>query len=122
WEARLMASARTFDDLLVISPQNSARDPHARTQAWRSWESWITFGLILFVQLPVVGSLQSSEWVPEMPNLMVPALVGLLLAWTVGHSRLSGIASAGLASVVGVVLVGGMVMHTMVLEDPTSSG
>ena len=118
----MASSAPTFDELLINTPQNAAADPNARTSAWRSWESWLTFGLIVFVQLPVVGSLQSSEWVREMPNLMIPALVGLLLAWTVGHSRLSGLVSAATAVVVGVVLVGGMVMHTMVLADPTSSG
>lgn len=118
----MASSAPTFDELLINTPQNAAADGDARGSAWRSWESWLTFGLIVFVQLPVVGSLQSSEWVREMPNLMIPALIGLLLAWTVGHSRLSGLASAGIAIVTGVVVVGGMVMHTMVLADPTSSG
>jgi len=117
-----VTAARTFDDLLVITPQNTVGDPDARPQAWRSWESWLTFGLVVFVQLPVVGSLQSSEWVREMPNLMVPALIGLVLAWMVGHSRLGGLASAGIAVVAGLVVVGGMVMHTMELASPASSG
>lgn len=118
----MASSASTFDELLINTPQNAEVDPDARGSAWRSWESWLTFGLVVFVQLPVVGSLQSSQWVSEMPNLMLPAIIGLLLAWTVGHSRLSGLVSAVISAVVGAVLVGGMVMHTMVLADPTSSG
>ena len=117
-----MTSARTFDDILVVTPQNVVADPDRRDQAWRSWESWMTFGLVVFVQLPVVGSLQSSDWVREMPNLMVPALIGLVLAWTLGHSRLSGLVSAGIAVLAGMVVVGGMVMHTMILASPASSG
>ncbi len=117
-----MTAARTFDDILVMTPQNTVGDPGARDQAWRSWESWLTFGLIVFVQLPVVGSLQSSDWVNEMPNLMVPALIGLFVAWTVGHSRLNGLASAGVGVVTGLVVVGSMVMHTMELASPASSG
>lgn len=117
-----MTSARTFDDILVVTPQNAVTDPDRREQAWRSWESWLTFGLVVFVQLPVVGSLQSSDWVREMPNLMVPALVGLTLAWTLGHSRLSGLVSAGVAVVTGMVVVGAMVMDTMILASPASSG
>ena len=117
-----MTSARTFDDILVVTPQNAVSDPGRRDQAWRSWESWLTFGLVVFVQLPVVGSLQSSDWVREMPNLMIPALIGLVLAWTLGHSRLSGLVSAGIAVLTGTVVVGGMVMHTMILASPASSG
>ncbi len=117
----MAASAPTFEQLLARTPQNEVA-PEVRTSAWRSWESWITFGLVVFVQLPVVGSLQSSEWVREMPNLMVPAMAGLVLAWTVGHSRLGGIASAALAALMGAVLVVGMVMHTMILTLPTSAG
>ena len=113
-----MTSARTFDDILVVTPQNVVADPDRRDQAWRSWESWMTFGLVVLVQLPVVGSLQSSDWVREMPNLMVPALIGLVLAWTLGHSRLSGLVSAGIAVLAGMVVVGGMVMHTMILASP----
>ncbi|MGE3961036.1 MAG: DUF3488 and DUF4129 domain-containing transglutaminase family protein [Dehalococcoidia bacterium] len=117
-----MASAPTFEQILARTPQNAPAAPDERAPAWRSWESWVTFALVVFVQLPVVGSLQSSEWVREMPNLMVPALTGLLLAWTVGHSRLGGLASAAIAVATGAVLVVGMVMHTMVLALPTSSG
>ena len=116
-----MASAPTFDQLLARTPQNEVA-PETRASAWRSWESWITFALIVFVQLPVVGSLQASEWVREMPNLMIPALAGLLLAWTVGHSRLGGLASAAIAVVAVAALVVGMVMHTMILALPTSAG
>ena len=34
-----MTSARTFDDILVVTPQNVVTDPYRRDQAWRSWES-----------------------------------------------------------------------------------
>lgn len=118
----MATSAPTFEQLLERTPQNAPAAPDERTPAWRTWESWLTFALVLFVQFPVVGSLQSSNWVNEMPNLMIPALVGLLLAWMLGHSRLSGLLSTGVAVVVGSTLVTGMVMHTMALALPTSSG
>lgn len=116
-----MATAPTFEQLLS---RPSQAEPHEvePERAWRSWESWVTFALVLFVQLPVVGSLQSSEWVDEMPNLMFPALAGLLLAWTLGHSRLRGLTAAGIGALTGVVLVTVLVMQTMQLADPTSSG
>ena len=110
----------------AVEPHISAGHPDEDVSEghhdWRAWESWVTLTLILLVQLPVVGSLQSSHWVSEMPSLMAPAAVGLAAAWILGHTRLpAGVALvAGLA--VGALTVIALVMHTMELVDPAASG
>ncbi|MEX2374927.1 MAG: hypothetical protein WD942_04970, partial [Dehalococcoidia bacterium] len=120
-----MASAtpsfeRYFDQTPVGSTDQSTlpRD----VVPWNSWEAWITLALVTFVQLPVVGSLQSSNWVGEMPSLIVPALVGMMAAWVFGYTQLSRLAIAAGTLVVGFLTVTGLVLHTMVLIDPEASG
>lgn len=117
-----MATAPTFDDLLARTPEQHRPARVEPDRDWRSWESWVTLAIVIFVQMPVVGSLQSANWVDEMPNLMLPALVGLALAWALGHTRLSTLVATAAAAAIGAVLVTVMVMQTMVLADPTSSG
>ncbi len=93
-----------------------------RERTWRSWESWLTLSLVILVQLPVVGSLQTSDWVSEMPSLLAPAAAGLTAAWVLGHMRLNGgmAALAGLG--VGAVTTVALVLQTMVLADPEATG
>ncbi len=110
-------AARPFDEVFVTPPSSTA-PVEERTPWWASWEHWLTLSLVAFAQLPVVGSLQSSNWVREMPSLMGPALVGLLAAWLLGHSRLPGAVAAVLATITGAVSTVLLVMQTMVLADP----
>lgn len=115
-----MALAQGIEAFVQHSHESPA--PEEDVRDWRSWESWVTLTLILLVQLPVVGSLQSSNWVSEMPSLMAPAAIGLAAAWMLSHTRLPGGLSALAGVAVGVVAVVGLVMHTMELVDPTATG
>ena len=84
----------------------------------RSLEEWITFGLIVLVQFPVVSSLESTNWVDEMPSLLVASMFALIGAWVLTHTRWSGryVGLGGLA--IGVAVTTALVMHTMRLADP----
>jgi len=103
-------------------PTRPAAPPSPTLHAWNSWESWLTLSLVVLVQLPVIGSLQTSEWVAEMPSLLAPAAAGLTTAWVLGHSRVSGVLAALLALVVGALTTVVLVLQTMVLADPESAG
>lgn len=103
-------------------PARPPVEPARTLHSWSSWESWLTLSLVMLVQLPVVGSLQTSEWVSEMPSLLAPAAVGLTTAWVLGHSRVQGALAAVLALIVGAVTTIGLVLQTMVLADPESAG
>lgn len=117
-----MTQAISFERYFDSPQPVRATEAEAERESWRSWESWLTLTLVILVQLPVVGSLQSSNWVDEMPSLMAPASAGLLTAWVLGHTRLRGLFAALLAVVVGVVSTTSLVMQTMVLADPLASG
>jgi transglutaminase-like putative cysteine protease len=111
----------SFDELFKTAtrPVERHERPLREEGAWyTSWEEWLTFSLVLFVLVPVIGSLQSAQWVSEMPSLLATAGIGVTIGWLMAHSRLNaGLAAlAALGFGVGVVLV--LVMHTMRLADP----
>lgn len=115
-----MAANPSLDDVFLTTgrPRRSVNADEHQRGWWWSWEEWLTLSLVMLVQLPVVGSLQSANWVRELPSLMGPALVGLAAAWLLGHSRLSGLIVAGVTAVVGVISTLLLVMQTMELTDP----
>ncbi len=113
----------SFDRYFERRPESSSpTETRPDLHAWNSWESWLTLSLVILVQLPVIGSLQTSEWVDEMPSLMAPAAVGLGAAWVLGHARLPGVVSALVGLLVGAVTTIALVLRTMVLADPEASG
>jgi transglutaminase-like putative cysteine protease len=83
-----------------------------------SWEAWLTFVLIGLVQLPVVSSLESAEWVDEMPSLVTASLIGATSGWLLANLpwRVAGLHLVGLG--IGIAIVLGEVLHTMRLADP----
>ena len=118
----MATSATTFEQYFEQTPTPTLQ-PHANdVMPWNSWEAWVTLTLVILVQLPVAGSLQSSNWVDEMPSLVVPALAGMTAAWIVGHMTLSRLAGFAATVVAGAITVASLVMHTMVLLDQTASG
>ncbi|RLT38727.1 MAG: hypothetical protein DWI58_14570, partial [Chloroflexi bacterium] len=109
-------SVRALDD--YFAPATRAND-HKEQPWWLSWEEWLTFTLLLFLMVPVVGSLQSADWVDEMPSLVAIALWGLVIGWVIAKSPLPGWASAalGMAAAITVTLV--LVLRTLLLVDTT---
>ncbi|MQC47589.1 MAG: DUF4129 domain-containing protein [Chloroflexi bacterium] len=120
----MTSATSSFERYFDHTPAGSADESASPRDVvpWNSWEAWVTLVIVIFVQLPVVGSLQSSNWVDEMPSLIVPALVGMVAAWVFGYTRLSGLVIAAGTLAVGFVTATGLVLHTMVLIDPEESG
>jgi hypothetical protein len=119
-----MATSSTFEDLFS-RPSTPEERPEPQQGGrfqlpayMRSTEEWITFALIALVQFPVVSSLESTNWVDEMPSLLVASLIAFVGAWLLTHTRLRAryVALGGLA--LGAAVTIAQVLHTMRLADP----
>ena len=86
---------------------------------WATWESWVTLSLIVLAQLPVIGSLQSSDWVPEMPSLLVVGIAAIVVGWLIAQSPLHGSVGSLVGVGIGIALVVLLVLQRMPLADPT---
>ena len=115
-----MERAASFDDLFnAESRAHTAGEPVRVARWWTSWESWTTFTLIVLAQLPVIGSLQSSEWVEEMPSLVTTAMVAVAVGWLLAQSRLYSVIAAILGLGTGAVVVVLLVLQRVPITDPT---
>ena len=83
-----------------------------------SGETWLTFALVLTAFMAVAHSIESANWVREMPSLVVAGLVGLVTGWLLAHVRLPRLLLQLAAAAYGVAVAVGLTMHTMRLEDP----
>ncbi|TAJ16643.1 MAG: transglutaminase domain-containing protein [Dehalococcoidia bacterium] len=110
-----MAAARPLDD--YFAPARRENDRKQRPW-WLSWEEWLTFTLLLFLMVPVVGSLQTADWVDEMPSLVAAALWGLCVGWVIAKSPLPGWASAVLGAISAFAVTLFLVLRTLLLVDP----
>ncbi len=83
-----------------------------------SGEVWLTFALLSVGFMAVVYSIESTNWVREMPSLVVAGLVGLITGWLMAHVRINALPLhvVGIAS--GLTVAVGQTLHTMRLEDP----
>lgn len=99
------------------------RDVPRRFAFLLSWEAWLTLGLLMLLQFPVVGSLESTRWVDEMPSLILASFIGLLSGWLLASTRGHVLLLHAVGIVLGLVVVFGEVLATMRLADPlVSSG
>ncbi|MDA0301458.1 MAG: transglutaminase domain-containing protein [Chloroflexi bacterium] len=111
-------SGTTFEEF--FSPdRHAAGEPVRQARWWTSWESCLTFTLILLAQLPVIGSLQSSDWVAEMPSLVTVAMFGVVTGWLLAQSRLHSSIAVVIGMTVGVVVTLGLVLQRVPITDPT---
>ena len=119
----MASGAVSFDSFFgEDAERNRPQRAPIRRDPWWSFESWITLSIVILVQLPVVGSLQSADWVREMPSLMVPATAAVAVAWALGNSRIPGLIAALVGVIVASVATTALVLHTMTLADPFASG
>ena len=107
-------SVRTLDHYFAPGTRSDGRPPRPW---WLSWEEWLTFTLLLFLMVPVVGSLQSADWVDEMPSLVATALYGLAFGWLIAKSPLPEWAGAVLGLAAGAAVTLFMVLRTLLLVD-----
>ena len=111
-------AASSFDEL--FNPEHQAHttgEPVRVARWWTSWESWLTFTLILLAQLPVIGSLQSSEWVEEMPSLITVASFGVITGWLLAQSRLHSSIATAVGMAIGAVVVLMLVLQRVPITD-----
>lgn len=82
-----------------------------------SGETWLTFAVSVVAFGAVVASIQSANWVSEMPSLVVAGAAGLGTGWLLANTprRALKLHAAGLAA--GLATAVGLTMHTMRLED-----
>lgn len=122
-------SAETAWEVLTNRPgRPPATDPGAQTR--RRWlpaflgsgETWLTFSLLIVAFVAVVFSIQSANWVREMPSLVAAGMIGLFTGWALAHAPLRQLPLqlAGFASGLAVALA--QTMQTMRLEDPLLNG
>ena len=119
-------AASSFDEIFnpesVPHAEHTTGEPVRIARWWTSWESWLTFTLIVCAQLPVIGSLQSSDWVPEMPSLIVTALAAVVIGWLLAQSRLHWTLAALVGVPLGAVTVVALVLQRVPITDPDEVG
>ena len=114
------AHTATFEDVFDSSEHaHTTGEPVRVARWWSSWESWVTLSLIALAQLPVIGSLQSSDWVPEMPSLVLIGVAAITAGWLLAQSRLHGAIASLVGVAIGVVGVTVLILQQMPLTDPT---
>ncbi len=84
----------------------------------RSWETWLSLGLVLVAFLAVSSSIEQADWVPEMPSLTSAAMLGLLVGFVLARVRWPGAILLLLAIPIGLGTTLWQTMRTMRLSDP----
>jgi hypothetical protein len=110
----------TFDELFSTTDRRpEVREPErAEQRHWfTSWEEWLSLTLVLLLQVPVIGSLESANWVNEMPSLAVAAGLGVAAGWLLAQSSLRAIPATVAGIVVAFVSVMGLVLYVMERVD-----
>jgi transglutaminase-like putative cysteine protease len=84
----------------------------------RSGETWVTLAISLIGFGAVIASIQSTNWVAEMPSLGVAGATGLLTGWLFAHIARRALWLHLMALSLGFAMAMAMTMQTMRLEDP----
>lgn len=92
--------------------------PHAATPFYRSWETWVTFSLVLVAFLAVAASIEQADWVDEMPSLFAAALIGIVGGFVLAHVRAPGVLLTLVATIGGVASTFALALQTMTPTDP----
>jgi transglutaminase-like putative cysteine protease len=99
----------------IGTPQPYVPQPHGQL---RSWETWISLGLMMVAFLAVSSSIEQADWVPEMPSLTSAAMLGLLMGFGLARARLPGALLLLLALPLGAASTTAQTMYAMRLSDP----
>ena len=96
------------------SPPLTARRSDPLPPAMRrllDWESWLTLGLVMIVFLSVARSVDSANWVPEMPSITGLSFLALLAGFLLSKVR----APQGVLHLAALAL-GFIVVYTLTLR------
>ncbi len=85
----------------------------------RSWETWMSLGLILVAFLSVSISIEQADWVPEMPSLSSAAMLGLTAAFLLARVPWPSAVLLLLAVPLGAASTVVQTAYAMQLSDPT---
>ena len=96
-------------------PQPYEALPHG---SLRSWETWISLGLVLVAFMAVTSSIEQADWVPEMPSLSMAAFLGLAMGFGLARLRGPGVGLLLLALPLGAATTLLQSMYAMQLSDP----
>lgn len=110
-------AAPSFDEFFDAGGSQRSAEPVRVARWWRSWESWLTFTLILLAQLPVIGSLQSSDWVDEMPSLIAVAGLAVVAGWVLAQSRLPALVAVPAGAAWGAFVTLALVLQRVPVTD-----
>ena len=84
-------------------------------------ESWLTLLLLTVAFGAVVASIESANWVSEMPSLVAAGAIGLATGWLLANMRARALTLHLVGLATGFVISVALTMHTMRLEDPLLS-
>lgn len=86
-------------------------------QRLTGWEDWLTFLIAYLAFLGVALSIQSAEWVEDMPNLALMGFLGLVCAMFLARSAIPAILSHLLSVVFGGLAILWQVLLTVSGDD-----
>src|SRR6266545_111677 len=94
----------SWEDLFRAAEERAPAKPSvwSRIAGFFSWEDAVTLVIVMVGFLAVVQSINSADWVPEMPSLLPTAALGLVMARTRVHEAIAHF----VAIAIGVVSVG----------------
>ncbi|MEE9277994.1 MAG: transglutaminase domain-containing protein, partial [Dehalococcoidia bacterium] len=91
--------------LIAGDRRRSAQAGAQTTRWWRAMESAITLGIVLVVVLSVADSIARANWVAEMPDLRLVAVVAMAVAFVLAAARLHWTLALLLGTVAGAAIV-----------------
>jgi transglutaminase-like putative cysteine protease len=85
--------------------QAEAAPAEGRVAAFLPWEDWLTFAIVTVGFMSVVHSIDSANWVDEMPSLYPIGFSGLLVGYALSRVRLSEAVLHPIALLAGATLI-----------------
>lgn len=96
----------SWEEIFRPRPEEAPAPPRRRVTlriSLFSWEEAVTLLIVLVAFLTVVRSIDSADWVPEMPSLYEIGFLGLVIGLATARLRIPAIAGHVLALAVGSV-------------------
>src|SRR5262249_25568000 len=91
--------------------------PPALMNFLTDWESWLTLGLVMLVFLSVARSIDSANWVPQMPSIVGISFIAIVTGFLLALIKAPETQLHQAALLIGAVVVTLLVMRF--IEAPT---
>jgi transglutaminase-like putative cysteine protease len=93
-----------WDEIFQRKPA-AAPATERRETSFLPWEEWLTFTILAIAFMAVVHSIDSADWVDELPSLYPIGFAGLIVGYALARVRLPELALHGIALLIGGVLL-----------------